>query len=240
MNRISKICVAALAAGVAFSASAKLKPGEESVGWSPIIIGIATPVQMPWDFNWDVFGLDVNVAYADANKVGGLEVALGGSVARTYMVGAQVAGLCSYADCNAYGLQVAVCDLCFQDFYGLQASAFTYSRSMYGLQANLLGAIAQDDVYGLRVSGLGSLNDGTTHGVEIAGLANITREVEGVQLALGYNHAEKLHGCQVALVNYARTSSTSAFQIGLVNIIRDNVVPVLPLVNGCFFEADEN
>ena len=243
MKKITKIsAVAMMAAAISVSASAKeagaAATEEKSVGWTPIAIGLATPVQMPWSFNWDVFGRDVNLAYADANRVAGVEVALGGCVSRTYLAGLQVSAICNYNDGDLYGMQAAICDI-NDDVYGFQASAFAMGKHVYGLQANLLGAIATEEFWGLRVSGLASLNNGKTAGAEISGLVNLSRTVEGCQIALGYNQTEVLHGCQIALVNYAQSSTTSAFQIGLVNIIRDNVVPVLPLVNGCFFDGTD-
>ncbi len=239
MKTIVKAATVAAAAVLALSASAKdRKAPPESWGWTPLAIGLATPVQIPWSFNWDVFGLDVNLAYADANRVAGVEVALGGCVSRTYMAGLQTSLLCNYADGDSYGLQASICNFS-DDVYGVQASGFAMGKSVYGLQASLLGSIATEQFYGLRVSGLASLSNGTMGGAEISGLANLSRNVEGCQIALGYNQAEKLHGCQIALVNYTQTSSTSALQIGLVNIIRDNIVPVLPIVNGCFFDGTE-
>ena len=246
MNRISKASfLAAATAAVSLSASAAGRstippPGTESYGYTPIAVGIATPVQLPWGFTWDVYALDLGIFYADANEVTGLQLSAGGCVSRTYMAGAQISGLCNYADGDTYGLQTAVACIA-DDVYGLQASAFSMGKSMYGLQASLLGTIANGDFYGLRVSGLASvsMDDSLSCGVEIAGLANVSRKVEGLQMALGCNYAENLHGFQIALVNYAQTSSTSAVQLGLVNIIRDNVVPVLPIVNGCFFDGTE-
>ena len=40
-------------------------------------------------------------------------------------------------------------------------------------------------------------------------------------------------GCQIGVVNYAKECPWG-FQIGLVNIIMENVIPVLPIVNASF------
>ena len=48
-----------------------------------------------------------------------------------------------------------------------------------------------------------------------------------------FNYTDELHGCQIALVNFARECPWG-FQIGLVNIIMDNKIKVLPIVNGYF------
>ena len=54
-----------------------------------------------------------------------------------------------------------------------------------------------------------------------------------MQFALICNIAKELEGCQLSLVNIA-SDCTAGFQIGLVNVIQTNVVPVLPIVNGYF------
>lgn len=246
MKRLFKAsALAAVAAATALSASAAGRstlppPGTESYGYTPIALGIATPVQIPWGFTWDVYALDASFFYADANEVTGLEISLGGCVSRTYMAGAQISGLCNYSDGDVYGLQTAIACVT-DDVYGLQTSAFAMGKSMYGLQAGLLGTVSEGDLYGVRAAGLAnvSMGESLSCGVELAGLANVSRKVEGFQGAIGCNYAENLHGFQLAIVNYAQSSSTSAVQIGLVNIIRDNVVPVLPIVNGCFFDGTE-
>ena len=46
-------------------------------------------------------------------------------------------------------------------------------------------------------------------------------------------HAEELHGAQIGIVNFAKECPWG-FQIGLVNIIMENVIPVLPIVNASF------
>jgi hypothetical protein len=45
---------------------------------------------------------------------------------------------------------------------------------------------------------------------------------------------EELRGAQIGLVNYASTCS-AGFQLGLVNLIMDNQIPVLPIFNCYFF-----
>ena len=45
------------------------------------------------------------------------------------------------------------------------------------------------------------------------------------------NNAKKVYGLQLGLVNL---SEDAAFQIGLVNYIKNSKVPFLPILNVCF------
>ena len=62
MNRTIKIGFAALALAAVAPAFAQNETNAEGpVGYTPVAIGLATPVQLPWGLNrWDVYGLDLN------------------------------------------------------------------------------------------------------------------------------------------------------------------------------------
>ena len=47
-------------------------PDPVSYGYTVLRVGIGTPVSLPWGFDWDIFGLDVNLLYSDANKMDGI------------------------------------------------------------------------------------------------------------------------------------------------------------------------
>ena len=64
-------------------------PDPKSYGYTALMLGLATPFSLPWDFNWDVFGMAVNVGYTDANLMYGLELAAGANTARNTMMGLQ-------------------------------------------------------------------------------------------------------------------------------------------------------
>ena len=218
MNRIVKcgLFAGALAALAAQSVLAQEQereyagaPDPKSYGYTVLMIGLATPVSLPWDFDWDVFGLNANFAYSDCNKMYGIEAAGVGDTARLDMIGLQAAlGFC-YANRDAIGAQVAAVTLCNRTAYGLTIDAFSMNR----------------DFLGLRVDGLMSMTDRSLYGLSIAGLGSGVREdMWGWQVALGANFARR---------NYAATCS-AGFQIGLVNLIMDNQVPFLPIFN-CYF-----
>ena len=104
-----KTCFAAFAVAAAVCAHAQDDEKETSssaVGWTPIAVGLASPVQIPWGAaKWDVYGLDLNLFYSDAPKMYGLDVAGLAAVTRNDMKGLQLAGLFNY------GLSVACVEI---------------------------------------------------------------------------------------------------------------------------------
>ena len=73
MNKMLKIGVAALAISAVCPAFAEtVDVAEEEtdssvIGFTPVAVGLATPVQLPWGINrWDVFGIDFNLFYSFA------------------------------------------------------------------------------------------------------------------------------------------------------------------------------
>ena len=75
MKRLIKTGIAAIAIAAVAPAFAEEVEEDRAVGWTPLAIGIATPVQLPWGIaTWDVFGLDVNLFYTDSLKMYGLGV----------------------------------------------------------------------------------------------------------------------------------------------------------------------
>ena len=238
------------AAAVVFASAAwantELQPVEEeaparsdvsfhkSYGWTALAVGLATPVQLPWGIDkWDVFGLDINLGYSDAPKMYGLEVALGGNVARKTMMGIQAAVGFNYSNTNSYGLVFSLFNMNNKAFYGLSADAFGRNRNVYGVEVNVLGAMTEQTLGGLSVNGLANAVDGDVYGLQASIGANFARRLNGLQLAIVYNQTSMLWGGQIGLVNMA-TECDHGFQLGLINIIMDNQWPVLPIVNWYF------
>lgn len=207
---------------------------EEVVGWTPICLGIATPVQLPFGMNkWDVFGLDVNLLYSDAPKMYGIDVGGLAAVTRNDLMGLQVAALFNYAVEDVYGARVTLgVNLAKANVYGLEVGGFALRPSFCGLDVNLVGSY-QREFCGVGVSGIANIATVKSSGVVLALGCNIAPVMSGLSIAGLYNHATELHGCQIALVNYC-TECVSGFQIGLVNFIMSNQIKVLPFVNGYF------
>lgn len=235
MNRMLKIGFAALALAAVSPAFAQEEEiAEGPVGWTPVAIGLATPVQLPWGLDrWDVFGLDVNLLYSDAPKMYGIDVGGLAATTRDDMAGILVSGLFNLACKDVYGLRATLgLNMCARTVYGIQAGLADYSMEVKGLDVNFLGGITRE-VCGLQVSGLANVTAVESYGCTIAGITNLAKTAYGLQLAILFNMTDELHGCQIGLVNYV-DYCPNGFQIGLVNIIMSNKVKVLPIVNGYF------
>ncbi len=238
MNRLMKIGVAAIALATAVPAFAQENEtfAEGPVGWTPIALGLVTPLQLPWGLDrWDVYGLDVNVFYTDAPRMYG--IGLGGVAmqVRDDLIGLQVSGLFNWNRGNVYGLRTTLglnLSSAETKTYGVDVGLLAIRDSITGVDVNLLGALS-DNVCGLQVGGLANISKVESYGATIAGLGNAAKTAYGLQLAGLLNMTAELHGCQIALVNYA-DYCPNGFQIGLVNIIMSNRVKVLPFVNGYF------
>jgi hypothetical protein len=240
MNRFFKMSATALFAMCATSVFAEddlisfQGNREEVVGWTPICVGLATPVQMPFGMNkWDVFGIDINLLYSDAPKVYGLNVGGLAAVTRNNLAGLQVAALANYAVENVYGARVALgINIAKQSVYGLEIGGFALRPEIYGCDIELVGSY-QRKIAGVSIAGITNIATEKTLGAAIAVGCNITHTTKGVQIAGIYNHTIELNGCQIALVNYA-DECVSGFQIGLLNFIMSNQLKVLPFINGYF------
>ena len=234
------VCAAAALAFQGFAAEAETEtewpagaPDPKSYGYTALMLGIATPFSLPWDFNWDVFGLGVNLGYTDVNLMYGLEIAAGANTARNTMVGLQASAIFNYANRNAYGAQVALVNVCNRETLGFAADAVGINRQFYGLQANVIGSMTERCFYGMPISILCSAVQEDMWGWQIAIGATFARRVHGLQTSVVLNMTDELRGAQIGVVNYAATAS-AGFQIGIVNLIMDNQVPFIPIFN-CYF-----
>lgn len=236
MNRMFKIGVAALALAAVAPAFANddAAAEREAVGWTPVAIGIATPVQLPWGLNrWDVYGLDLNVLYSDAPRVYGLDIGGLAAVVRDDMMGLQISGLFNFNLKDVYGMRVTLgLNLSRGNTYGWDTGLIAFRDSCYGVDIEFLGA-AQREMVGLQIGGLANVSSVGSCGLTIAGLTNIAKSARGCQIAMAFNMTEELRGCQIGLVNYTEICP-NGFQIGLVNIVMQNKLKVLPIINGYY------
>lgn len=235
MNRMFKVGLAALALAAVTPAFAQEVEEEEGpIGFTPVAIGLATPVQLPWGINrWDVFGLDLNVFYSDAPTMYGIDIGGLATLTRDKTMGLVVGGLGNVAFDDVYGLRATLgLEYCSKGVWGADLGLVGVRDDLHGLDVEFLGTY-QRKVCGLQVSGLANVATEESYGMNVAGLTNLAKTAYGFQLAAIFNMTEELHGAQISLVNYA-DYCPSGFQIGLVNIIMSNQIKVLPLVNGYF------
>ena len=237
MNKMLKIGIAALAISTvcpSFAQDVEEETDSSVIGFTPVAIGLATPVQLPWGLNrWDVFGIDFNLFYSDAPKMYGIDFGGLATLTRDTTVGLVVGGLGNFSFSDIYGLRVT-CGLNYTEksVWGADIGLLGVRDTLTGLDVNLLGSFQQQNC-GLQVSGLANFAKVKSHGVNIAGIANIADKAYGLQLALVFNMTKELHGAQIGLINYTE-DCPSGFQIGIVNLILQNRIKFLPIVNGYF------
>ena len=209
------------------------RPDPVSYGYTVLEVGLGTPVSLPWGFDWDIYGLGVNLLYTDCNRMGGIEVGGLANVARLGMHGVQASICCNFVNHDAVGAMMSMVNVCNGSFMGINADVVGVNRNSYGITADILGACTDNSFYGLSLAGLTSAVREDMWGWQIAGGATFARRVHGFQTSIFFNMTDDLRGAQLGLVNYSATC-TAGFQIGLVNIIMDNMVPFLPIFNCCF------
>lgn len=208
-------------------------PDAKSYGYTALAVGLATPATLPWGFDWDVFGLDVNLLYSDCNKMYGIEVGGLANTARLDMYGIQAAAGFNLANRNAVGIMASCFNMCNRTAYGISADVLGMNREFLGLSVDALASMTDESFYGLDVAGLASAVREDMWGWQIAVGATFARRVHGLQTSVILNMTDELRGAQVGIVNYAATCS-AGFQVGVVNLIMDNEVPFIPIFN-CYF-----
>ena len=240
MNKTIKLGFAALAMAAvtpvfAADVEAETENEYEAIGWTPIAIGIASPVQLPWgSHTWDVFGLDLGILWADAPKMYGLGIGGVAMATRDDMMGMQISALCNWATKDVYGWRTTLgANVAFGTTYGFEAGAFAYrSGDMWGWDTEFLGAW-QKNFWGLQIGGILNFTTEQSYGCSIAIGGNMAKRAYGCQVGGIFNFTDELHGAQIGIVNFAKECPWG-FQVGLVNIIMENVIPVLPIVNASF------
>lgn len=232
------VALAMAAVVPAFAQNADVEASEseyEAIGWTPIAIGLVSPVQLPWGSHmWDVFGLNLGILWSDAPKMYGLGISGIAMATRRDMIGLQVTALCNWATEDVYGVRVTPgVNIAFGTTYGFEAGGFAYRPGeMWGVDCEFLGAY-QKSIWGVGIGGIVNLTTEQSYGCTIAIGGNMAKTAYGCQLGGIFNFTDELHGCQIGVVNFAQECPWG-FQIGIVNIIMENVIPVLPILNASF------
>ena len=227
------IALAAMMAITAGAEEVEENVEEGAIGWTPVAVSLASPVQLPWGHaRWDVFGLDLGLLYNGSPKMYGLDVACA-TVCKDDAIGLVVGPLFNYSSKDVYGLRASIlANISRGTAYGVDLGGFGYHNKFYGVDVELLGSMAEN-LNGVGVSGLFNMALEKSYGCVIAMGVNLSKVAYGCQVAGVFNMTDELHGCQIGLVNYARECPWG-FQIGLVNLIMDHKIKVLPIINGYF------
>jgi len=238
MKKSVKFGLAALsiaAVSSVFAEEVETENEYEAIGWTPIALGIASPVQIPWgSHTWDIFGIGVNALWTDAPKMYGLGVGGLAMATRDDMMGVQASAFCNWATKDVYALRATLgANIAFGDVYGVEAGGFSYREGeFWGWDTEFIGSY-HPKFWGLQVAGIVNLSMEQSYGCALAVGGNMAKVAYGTQIAAVFNFTDELHGFQIGLVNFARECPWG-LQLGLVNVIMDNSLKVLPLVNFYF------
>ena len=237
------LATAAMAASITvFAAESAADNGTEgqgvgAIGWTPVQVGIFAPVSIPWGFDWDVKGFDLDLFYIETVKLQGLGISGIASRVRDGQDGLLISGVCNWTDADVRGIDITLgANLGFGDVYGVSIATFGMRNLMKGVDVNLLAA-CQKDFVGWQTSGVCNFTEGTCVGASFALALNMAKIEKGLQVAT-INSAEELHGVQIGAINIAHECPWG-LQIGVINIILDNKVKILPIVNGYFGGSEE-
>jgi hypothetical protein len=211
--------------------------GIGAIGWTPVQVGLFAPVSFPWGFDWDVRGFDLDLFYMETVKFQGLGVSGIAARTRDELQGVLVSGLCNWNDRDVRGITATIgANLGFGDVYGINVSSFGMRNIMKGVDFNLIASY-QKQFTGWQTSCVCNFSEEDCTGASFSLAMNMARVETGFQGAF-INCADELHGVQVGIVNVAQECPWG-FQIGLINLILDNRVKILPIFNGYFGGSEE-
>lgn len=236
------LATAAIAASVTvFAANGEAEPGAEgqgvgAIGWTPVQVGLFAPVSIPWGVDWDVKGFDLDLFYMETVKLQGLGISGIASRTRDNLDGLLISGVCNWNDADVRGIDITLgANLGFGDVYGVSIATFGMRNLMKGMDVNLL-ASCQKDFVGWQTSGVCNFTEDSCTGASFALALNMAKIEKGLQVAT-INSTEELTGVQIGAINIAHECH-KGLQIGLINIVLDNTVKILPIANG-YFGSDE-
>lgn len=219
-----------LAVGLGSVSNSQAEENARSWNWSPLGIGIAAPLQLPF-MDSDIYGMRMGGLFAFNNDVYGLDVGLVG-VSAGYVSGLQVAGYTwTEGDFNGmrlgaianvtlgsvYGIDVGLVNVAYGEVWGLQFGGINYASGFCGIQfagsVNWNESLSagcqvapvnadQDDFEGISI---GLVNYANTFAGCAVGLVNVSNDVVGFQLGL-FNACTRMHGMQIGLLNVIETS----------------------------------
>jgi len=204
---------------VAF-AVASLSLHAEADGY--IMLSVCSPGELPGPSSV-IHGGRLSLIYGECRELYGLDISMSGYVSER-MDGLQLGIIFNYVG-SASGAQFGFANVAEHEFYGLQDGAWNYAEFVAGMQRGVVNTA------------------GIVDGAQFAGVLNWANELNGFQSCHGWNRALAGAGMQFGLVNTAGyfagfqlgvfnwASDLDGLQIGFVNVVANQVVPVLPFIN---------
>ena len=244
MRKLMSVALVGLAA---FAAVADEGRVDRSWEWSPLGVGIAAPLQLPFTDssvyglrfggffgrNYDVYGLDAGVGEMTEGEFAGIQ-ASGFNWSSRSVYAVQFGGVANVVHGSFYGVQLGSVNLVFAEpFYGVQVGAiYNGNVSLGGIQ---LGTVNVDSSYfgGLQAGVLANVVKEDAEGLSVA-VVNFMNRFTGLELGF-VNAAEECTGVQIGAFNAA--DRLTGMQFGLLNLVCNDPllnVPVMPVVNASF------
>lgn len=241
---MKKTSLVLLSLAIAGAATARDLFSPEEHRGTPIELGIAAPVQLPspaWSVyglrasliygaSYDVYGVDLGLVGFNRSAMKGLQLQLAADWVDGDMAGVQLAAVSNIDTANATGLQLAgIANYVRGEFTGVQFAAVNYNGAFKGLQ---LGGFNYDKgiSWGLQL-GLANASVNEFHGWSLSAV-NYAERMFGLQFGLINIAAESGRGVQIGVFNSA--AKYNGVQIGVLNIIGNGELPIMPVLNAQF------
>lgn len=239
-----KKSIATLAIGLAvgLGLSNVSKADERTWRWSPIGIGLAAPIQLPY-MSSDIYGLRISGFYGANHDVYGLDCGVSGYCSGEFrglqvgafdwtegnVYGVQFGAVANVVGGRSYAAQFGLVNVVWDDAFGAQFGVLNYDTDFTGIQLGVLNWNLNAS-YGLEIA-LANANQDEYAGCALGALVNYADTFRGLELGL-INTAYDMTGAQVGLVNAC--DRMHGVQIGLLNMICESKLPLMVIMNASF------
>jgi len=200
--------------------SALCYAGAIDADWSPLEIGIFTPVQL-FDEDSDIYFLRLSTCYTRNKAAYGFDFGLVNDDSNNGGLQIAVAGI--HRD-TQMGLGIGLINVTMKNLYGCQIGMFNKAGSRRIMEN-------YDQAGGLQI-GWVNLTKAIFDGVQI-GIANLsTARFSGLQI--GFINSDRDHNNFDKVLNYDDKTIKSddvCIQIGLLNFNEDGFLPIFPIIN---------
>ena len=241
MKKSSLVLLSLVLAGAA-SAEDLLKPEEH-----PVVgcgISFATPIQAPAQnatidgFRWNIIygenfgthGCDIGFVGANRADASGFQLDIVAGWDDFDFTGCQIAGVGNAVLGGATGFQLAgAVNYTRGAFTGFQLAPVNYAGSLYGMQVAALN-VNKVVSKGFQIGAYNA--DLNEYSGWSFGAVNYADRIEGLQLGALNIIATAGRGVQIGVINSAVVFS--GIQIGVLNLIGNAEIPILPIMNAQF------